>query len=65
MDITTFKYKTIQEINGVSYLYEKQIDDLKYVMCHKLGLELNDEYAKATEEAVKAYFDMQNNIGVS
>lgn len=65
MSIDELKFKTVQYINGTSYLTRKQVDDLKHVMCCKLKLEKTDEHFQAVEDAVKAYFDMQNNIGLS
>lgn len=65
MDINTLKFKTIQYINGTSYLTQKQVDDLKHGMCYRLGIEKTDEHFNAVEEAVTAYFHAQNKVGVN
>jgi hypothetical protein len=63
MSIYELKFKTVQFINGTSYLSKKQVEDLKHRMCHKLKIEKTDEHFQAIEEAVTAYFKMQNTFG--
>lgn len=65
MEESTIKFKTIQFINGIKYLSEKQVDDLGYTMCHNLGIDKCEENFLIIREACKTYFDLQNNLGVS
>lgn len=64
MDANTIKFKTIQFINGTKYLTPKQVDDLKYIITHKLKIEKTEDTDKAIEEGIKTYFDMQNSVGI-
>jgi hypothetical protein len=52
MSIHELKFKTVQFINGTSYLTRTQIEDLKHAMCYKLKLEKTDEHFQAVEEAI-------------
>lgn len=64
MELSTLKFKTVQRINGVSYLSEPQIEGLKAIMCHELKLEGSDEQHQAIEEAIEVYFKAQDAIGI-
>jgi hypothetical protein len=39
MDANTIKFKTIQFINGLKYMSEKQVDDAKHIICCDLQIE--------------------------
>ena len=64
MEVNTIKFKTVQFINGVSYLPPKQVDDLKYIITHNLKIEKTQDTDIAVEEGIKIYFEMQNNLGI-
>ena len=64
MDANTIKFKTIQLINGVSYLTPKQVDDIKYIVTHNLNIDKTEETDKAVEKGIKTYFDMQNSVRI-
>ena len=62
MDSSIIKFRTIQFINGIGYLYENQVEDLCYLMCHYLGIEKCEENFIIVREACKTYFDLQNSL---
>lgn len=64
MDALIIKFKTIQFINGTKYLSEKQLEDLKYIMCHDLNIDKSEENFSIIEEAVKIYFNAQNSFNL-
>lgn len=65
MEPTTIKFKTIQYLNGINYLSEKQINDLCHLICVKLDIDKSEENFLIIKEACKVYFDLQNGLGVS
>jgi len=64
MDANEIKFKTIKEINGIKYLSGKQLEHLKYYICHVHNIEKNQEIFEIIEDTVKTYFNIQNNISI-
>lgn len=64
MEAVTIKLKTIQFINGIKYLSEKQAQEVMYTVCHNLGIEKNENNLKVVKEGIKTYFDLQNQFGI-
>jgi hypothetical protein len=59
MEASEIKFKTIQFVNGIKYLSEKQVEDLGYVMCQNLGIEKCEKNFAIVREACKTYFELQ------
>lgn len=62
MEDTTIKFKTIQFINGLKYMSEKQVDDAKHVICFNLKIEKSEENFNIIEDAIKTYFKTVNSF---
>lgn len=56
MDANTIKFKTIQFVNGLKYMTEKQVSDAKHIICSDLQIEKSEENFNVIEDAIKTYF---------
>ncbi|WP_348825720.1 hypothetical protein [Flavobacterium aestuarii] len=56
MNENTIKFKTIQLINGLKYMSEKNVDDAKHIICSDLQIEKTEENFNIIENAIKTYF---------
>ena len=57
MTTETIKFKTIQIINGVKYISEKQVEDLGHIVCQNLGIEASEKNFAIVRDACKIYFE--------
>ena len=64
MDANTIKLKTIQFINGLKYMSEKQVSDAKHIICNDLQVEKSEENFKIIEEGIKTYFKTMDSFSV-
>jgi hypothetical protein len=64
MDANTIKFKTIQFINGLKYMSEKQVDDAKHIICCDLRIDKSEENFKIIEEGIKTYFKTIDSFSV-
>ena len=62
MDANTIKFKTIQFINGLKYMSEKQVSNAKHIICNDLQVEKSQENFKIIEEGIKTYFKTMNSF---
>ena len=56
MDANTIKFKTIQFVNGLKYMSEKQVSDAKHIICSDLQIEKTEENFNVIEDGIKTYF---------
>jgi len=61
MKIETIKFKTIQFVNGITYLSKEQVEQVKNIMCYNLKIEKTEDNLKAVEDGLKTYFTAQNS----
>ena len=64
MDANTIKFKTIQFINGLKYMSEKQVNDAKHIICCDLEIEKSEENFNIIEEGIKTYFKTISSFSV-
>ena len=64
MDANTIKFKTIQFINGLKYMSEKQVDDAKHIICCDLQIDKSEENFNVIEEGIKTYFKTIDSFSV-
>ena len=64
MDVNTIKFKTIQFVNGLKYMSEKQVSDAKHIICSDLQIEKTEENFNAIEDAIKTYFKTIDSFSV-
>ena len=64
MDANTIIFKTIQFINGLKYMSEKQVDDAKHIICCDLQIDKSEENFKIIEDGIKTYFKTINSFSV-
>ena len=64
MEDNEIKYRVISEINGVKHLNDIHLENFKYYICHKLGIEKTDYNFILIKEAVELYFKLQNSINI-
>ena len=64
MDVNTIKFKTIQFVNGLKYMSEKQVSDVKHIICSDLQIEKTEENFNVIEDAIKTYFKTIDSFSV-
>ena len=64
MDVNTIKFKTIQFVNGLKYMSEKQVSDAKHTICSDLQIEKTEENFNVIEDAIKIYFKTIDSFSV-
>ena len=64
MDVNTIKFKTIQFVNGLKYMSEKQVSDAKHIICSDLQIEKTEENFNVIEDAIKIYFKTIDSFSV-
>ena len=64
MDANTIKFKTIQFINGLKYMSEKQVSAAKHIICSDLQIEKSEENFKIIQDGIKTYFKTMDSFSV-
>ena len=56
MKNTNIQFRTIQFLNGISYLYNSQMEAVKSTICSKLNIDETKENHDEIEKGIKLYF---------
>jgi hypothetical protein len=65
MEKSRIQTATFNLINGIKYLYPKQVEDIKLIVCSDLKIEKTEENFAIIQKTIETYFTAQNTLSLS